>query len=53
MLTVVLTAYNDEDSIGLAVEDFLHHPKVERVLVIDNNSRDKTSEVANQSGCGY
>jgi len=49
-LTVVLTAYNDEDSIGFAVEDFLRHPKVERVLVVDNNSKDKTSEVAHRAG---
>lgn len=49
-LTVVLTAYNDEKSINLAVNDFLHHPKVQRVLVVDNNSKDSTSEVANRAG---
>ena len=49
-LTVVLTAYNDEDSIGSAVEDFLRHPKVKRVIVIDNNSKDRTSEMANHAG---
>jgi hypothetical protein len=49
-LTVVLTAYNDELSIGLAVSDFLAHPGVKRVLVIDNNSADRTSEVARQAG---
>jgi molybdopterin-guanine dinucleotide biosynthesis protein A len=49
-LTVVLTAYNDEASIGLAVKDFRSHPKVKRVIVVDNNSKDRTSEVARQSG---
>jgi glycosyltransferase involved in cell wall biosynthesis len=49
-LTVVLTAYNDELSIGLAVSDFLNHPLVRRVLVIDNNSADRTSEVAAAAG---
>jgi glycosyltransferase involved in cell wall biosynthesis len=49
-LTVVLTAYNDEASIGFAVEDFLLHPKVERVLVVDNNSKDSTAEVAHHAG---
>ena len=49
-LTVVLTAYNDELSIGHAVEDFLHHPRVRRVIVVDNNSRDQTFEVARNSG---
>jgi glycosyltransferase involved in cell wall biosynthesis len=49
-LTVVLTAYNDEESIGSAVRDFLSSDMVRRVLVIDNNSADRTSEVAANAG---
>jgi hypothetical protein len=49
-LTVVLTAYNDEQSISLAVTDFKQHPMVRRVLVIDNNSTDRTSEEARRAG---
>lgn len=49
-LTVVLTAYNDEESIPLAVEDFKLHPRVRRVVVIDNNSKDRTSEEARRAG---
>jgi len=49
-LTVVLTAYNDERSIGGAVRDFRAHPLVERVIVISNNSKDRTMEVAEQAG---
>lgn len=49
-VSVVLTAYNDEESIGLAVEDFINHPKVARVIVVDNNSKDGTSRVAKESG---
>jgi hypothetical protein len=49
-LTVVLTAYNDERSIGSAVQDFHAHSSVERVIVISNNSRDKTMEVAEKAG---
>jgi hypothetical protein len=49
-LTVVLTAYNDELSIGESVRDFKTHPLVKRVIVVDNNSRDRTSEVALQAG---
>jgi len=45
-LTVVLTAYNDERSIGDAVRDFRAHPRVERVIVISNNSTDQTMAVA-------
>jgi hypothetical protein len=49
-LTVALTAYNDESSIGAAVEDFRSHPNVTRVIVVDNNSTDRTAEVARQAG---
>lgn len=49
-ITVVLTAFNDAASIGQSVDDFLAHPLVTRVLVIDNNSDDATSEVAKERG---
>lgn len=49
-ITVVLTALNDEDSIGDAVEDFANHPLVERVLVVDNDSDDETAARARRAG---
>jgi hypothetical protein len=49
-LTVVLTAYNDEKSIALAVEDFQNHSLVSRVIVISNNSKDNTLESAKNAG---
>ncbi len=49
-LTVVLTAYNDELSIGESVRDFLSHPLVQRVIVVDNNSKDATSQIAAEAG---
>ena len=49
-LTVVLTAYNDELSIGEAVKDFQVHPLVKRVIVVDNNSKDQTSQIAAEAG---
>ena len=49
-LTVALTAYNDESSIGLAVADFKKHPRVKRVIVVDNNSKDRTSAIAREAG---
>jgi glycosyltransferase involved in cell wall biosynthesis len=47
---VVLTAYNDEQSIGSAVSDFVAHPSVRRVLVVDNNSIDQTPGIAAKAG---
>lgn len=49
-ITVVLTAYNDELSIPGAVNDFKNHPRVARVIVVSNNSTDKTIEKALQNG---
>jgi len=49
-LTVALTAYNDEKSIGPAVADFLSHPMVRRVIVVSNNSIDATFERATAAG---
>ncbi len=49
-LTVVLTAYNDELSIKDAVLDFKKHPKVKRVIVVSNNSKDRTIQFAEESG---
>lgn len=49
-VTVALTAYNDEDSIGRAVKDFLANPLVRRVIVVSNNSHDQTFERAESAG---
>ncbi len=49
-VTVVLTAYNDEASIKAAVQDFHSHPLVKRVIVISNNSSDRTLEYAAEAG---
>lgn len=49
-VTVALTAYNDEASIAAAVEDFLAHPAVRRVIVVSNASDDATFEVAVRAG---
>ncbi len=49
-LAVVLTAYNDEASIGAAVDEFRDLPQVDTVIVVDNNSRDGTDRVARAHG---
>jgi mRNA-degrading endonuclease toxin of MazEF toxin-antitoxin module len=49
-VTVALTAYNDELSIGDAVSDFKAHPDVRRVIVVSNDSADRTLERAAAAG---
>jgi glycosyltransferase involved in cell wall biosynthesis len=47
---VVLTAYDDEESIGLSVKEFLSQRNVISVIVVDNNSEDKTGCTAFKAG---
>ncbi len=49
-VVVALTAYNDEDSIAAAVADFRAHPLVDEVIVVSNNSRDRTMQRAAEAG---
>ena len=49
-VVVTLTAYDDEDSIIEAVHDFRAHPDVEAVIVVSNNSRDRTLARAAEAG---
>ena len=49
-VVVALTAYNDAESIGPAVKDFREHPMVQRVIVVDNSSKDDTAELARRAG---
>jgi glycosyltransferase involved in cell wall biosynthesis len=45
-VSVVLPAYNEEGFIRTAVEDFFASGVVDEVVVVDNNSRDRTAEEA-------
>ncbi len=49
-VVVAMTAYNDEASIGEAVKEFRSQKDVKEVIVVDNNSTDKTSDVATEAG---
>jgi glycosyltransferase involved in cell wall biosynthesis len=45
-VSVVLPAYNEEQHVRRAVEDFFVPGVVDEVIVVDNNSRDRTGEEA-------
>jgi glycosyltransferase involved in cell wall biosynthesis len=49
-ICVVLTAYDDEEAIGEAVQEFLSQRNVVKVIVIDNNSTDDTARTAFNAG---
>jgi glycosyltransferase involved in cell wall biosynthesis len=48
-VTIVLPAYNEEKYIRSAVEDFFGTGLVDEVVVVDNNSRDRTVAEARQT----
>ena len=45
-VSVVLPAYNEEQYVRAAVEDFARTGVVDEIVVVDNNSRDRTAEEA-------
>jgi len=48
-VTFLLPAYNEEQSIGPLLKDISRYPK-SKVIVVDNNSKDKTADIAKKSG---
>jgi dolichol-phosphate mannosyltransferase len=49
-MAVGIIAYNEEGAIGQLVTSFRRQPEVVEVIVIDNNSRDKTASIAAAAG---
>ena len=49
-ICVTMSAYNEEEIIKDIVTDFIKQPNVERVIVIDNHSTDRTVEIAESAG---
>ena len=48
-VSVVLPAYNEEQHIRRAIDEFFLPGVVDEVLVVDNNSRDRTAEEASRT----
>ena len=49
-VSVVMPAYNEEKGIATVVSSFLSIPEVDQAIVVDNNSADKTAELAAAAG---
>lgn len=49
-VSVVIPAYNEEETITQVVMDFVQDPLVDEVLVVDNNCKDATAERARAAG---
>ncbi len=48
-VVVIIPAFNEENAVGKVIDD-IPKEKVDEIVVVNNNSRDKTSEVANERG---
>jgi glycosyltransferase involved in cell wall biosynthesis len=48
-ISVIFPAYNEEKNIQQAVRDFEQLGFIDEIIVVDNNSRDKTAELASQT----
>src|SRR5579864_9139684 len=49
-VSVVMPAYNEEKGIATVVRSFLSLPEVDEVIVANNNSSDRTAELAAEAG---
>ena len=49
-VSVVMPAYNEEEYIAEAVKEFSSIPEVDEVIVVNNNSTDRTKELAIKAG---
>lgn len=49
-VSLVFPAYNEEKNIDAAIRDFQSMKLVDEIIVVDNNSRDKTSQIAKKAG---
>ena len=48
IITVIIPTYNEENNVEKVIKNFQLEKNVKNVLVIDNNSTDKTVEIAKQ-----
>lgn len=49
-VSVVIPAYDEQDTIAEVINDFNAHPLVNEILVVNNNSKDNTAERAAKAG---
>lgn len=49
-VTIIIPAYNEEQTIADVVREFSAEEAVDRVLVVDNNCSDRTADLAREAG---
>jgi len=49
-VSLVIPAYNEEETIRHVVEEFRQEPHLDEIVVVDNNCKDRTAELAAAAG---
>ncbi|MBZ0152547.1 MAG: glycosyltransferase family 2 protein [Planctomycetes bacterium] len=49
-VSLVIPAYNEEETIRQVVEEFRGEPHIDEIVVVDNNCKDRTAELASAAG---
>ncbi|MEO0479324.1 MAG: glycosyltransferase family 2 protein [Planctomycetota bacterium] len=49
-VSLIIPAYNEEETIGAVVEEFSTVPHLDEIVVVDNNCVDRTAEIAREKG---
>ena len=49
-VSLIVPAYNEESTIASVIEDFKTQEVLDEIVVVDNNSKDRTAEIARSKG---
>ena len=49
-VSLIIPAYNEEETIASVIQDFKTQKTLDEILIVDNNSKDRTAEIARQQG---
>ena len=49
-VSLIIPAYNEEQTIASVIKDFQGEEVLDEILIVDNNSKDRTAEIAHEMG---
>jgi len=49
-VSLIIPAYNEEQTIASVIQDFRTQEVLDEILIVDNNSKDRTAEIAAEQG---
>jgi glycosyltransferase involved in cell wall biosynthesis len=52
-VSIVFPVYNEKENIKNAIEEFLHHPAVDELIAVDNNSKDGSDKEIKETSAKY